>query len=84
MSGRLFSFQNIESESRPRFLPVMITRLLLSLKKACASQENGWSLGEPTMPTAMKFAERRGGDVTRDEIHLDIFVGTYEGNRSHG
>jgi len=62
----------------------MITRLLLSLKKAGASQEHGWSLGELTTPTSMKFAERRGGDVTRDEIRLDIFAGTRGGNQSHG
>jgi len=57
----------------------MITRLLLSLKKAAASKkEHGWSFGEPTMHTTMRFAGRRG-DVTRDEIHLDIFVSTQEG-----
>jgi len=62
----------------------MTTRLLLSLKKAGALQEHGWSLGEPTMPTTMQFAERRGGDVTRGEIRLDIFAGTHEGNQNHG
>ena len=72
MSGHLFTFQNIESESRLRFTPVMVVRLLLSLKKAGASREDGWSLGEPTTHTTMRFAERRGGDITRDEIHLDI------------
>jgi len=81
MSGHFFAFQNIKSESRLRFFPVMITRLLLSLKKAGASQEHGWSFGEPTTHITMKFAERRGGDVTRDEIHLDIFASTHEGNR---
>jgi len=74
---------HIESEFRLRFLSVMVTRLLLSLKKAVATQERGWSFGEPTN---MKFAERRGASlVTRDEIiHLDIFASTYEGIRSQG
>jgi len=62
------------------FLSVMVTRLLLSLKKAVATQERGWSFGEPSN---MRFAERQGGLVTRDEIiHLDIFSSTYEGIHS--
>ena len=83
MSRHLFAFQNIESESRLRFIPVMTIRLLLSLKKAGASQERGWNLGEPITHTTMKFAELRGGFTTRDEIRLDIFASTHEGNQSH-
>ena len=60
MSGYLFAFQNITSESRLRFLPVTVTRLLLPPKKAGAPKERGWSFGEPTTYTAMKFADRRG------------------------
>ena len=61
----------------------MITRLLLSLKKAAASKkEHGWSLGEPTTHMTMRFAERRGGNVTRDEIHLDTFLSTHEGTEN--
>ena len=59
----------------------MITRLLLSLKKANASQEYGWNLGEPTVHTTMRFAERRG-DVSRDEMHLDTFASTHEETQS--
>jgi len=60
----------------------MITRLLLSLKKAAASkEEHGWSFGEPTTHTTMRFAGRRG-DATRDEIHLDTFVSAQEGTES--
>ena len=82
MSGYLFGLQNTESESRLRFLSVMITRLLLSLKKAAASRkEHGWSFGEPTTHTTMRFAGRRG-DATRDEIHLDTFLSTHEGTES--
>jgi len=83
MSMYLFVLQNIESESRLRFLPVMITRLLLSLKKAGAPQEHGWNFGEPTTRTTMRFTERRGGATTRDEIPLDIFASTQERTQSH-
>jgi len=61
----------------------MIIRLLLSLKKAGASREDGWSLGGRTTHTTMKFAECRGGVTTRDEIHPDIFTSTHDGNQSH-
>ena len=60
----------------------MITRLLLSLKKAAASQEDAWSFGEPSEHTTMRFAECQGGISTKDEIHLDIFVSTRESTRS--
>jgi len=59
----------------------MITRLLLSLRKAGASREYGWNLGEPTAHTTMKFAERRGGVSTGDEICLDTFASTHEGTQ---
>ena len=84
MSGYLkFAFQRIASESRSRFLPVMITRLLLSLKKAGAPKEHGWSLGEPTTHTTIRFAERRDlGTATRDEISLDTFASAQERTQS--
>ena len=81
MSGDSFASETIGSESRLRYLPVMITRLLLSLKKASASQEYGWNLGEPTVHTTMRFAERRGV-ATRDEICLDTLASTHEGAQS--
>jgi len=83
-SGNLFAFQHIESDSRPRFLSVMITRLLLSLKKADAPNEHEWSLGDPTTHTTIKFADRRlgGGVTSRDEIHLVTFSSTQEGTES--
>jgi hypothetical protein len=37
----------------------MITRLMLSLKKAADSQEHAWTLGEPTTVIPMRFAERQ-------------------------
>jgi len=77
MSGYLFSSETLRSELRLRFIPVMVTRFLLSLRKATAMQDHGWSLGEPTN---MRFAARRGGLVTRDEvIRLDVYTSTYEG-----
>jgi hypothetical protein len=81
MSGYLFASETVGSELRLRLLPVMVTRLLLSLKKVAASRQHGWSLGEPTTHTTMSFAERRGGVSTRDEIHLDIFASTQEGTQ---
>ena len=80
MSERPFAFQHIESESRPRFLPIMITRLLLSLKKAGSSKEDEWSLGGPTTHTTVIFADCRleGGVATRDETSLDTFSGAQE------
>ena len=62
----------------------MITRLLLSLRKADAPDEHEWSLGDPTTHTTIKFADRRlgGGVASRDEIHLDTFSSTQEGAES--
>ena len=60
----------------------MITRLLLSLRKAGASREDTWNLGQPTTHTTMRFAERRGGVSTGDEIRLDTFASTREGSQS--
>jgi len=61
----------------------MITRLLLSLKKAGAPREDGWSFGEPTTHTTVRFAERRGSAATRDEISLDTFASTQERSQSY-
>ena len=57
---------------------MMVTRLLLSLKKAGALQERGWSFGEPTTHTTMKFADRQNGVATKDEISLDTLASTQE------
>jgi len=81
MSEHPFAFQHIESKSRPRFLPIMITRLLLSLKKAGSqSEEYEWSFGGPTTHTTIKFVDCRleGGVATRDEISLNTFSGARE------
>ena len=58
----------------------MITRLMLSLKKA-STKEDAWSFGEPTMRT-MRFAEPRRVVTTRDEVPLDTFATGSVGTRS--
>jgi hypothetical protein len=80
MSGYLFAFEPIGSEPRLRFITVMVTRLMFSLKKAAASQNR--NVGESTTHTTMRFAERRGGVSTRDEIHLDVFASIHEKTQS--
>ena len=80
MSRYLFAAGTIGFESCLRFLPVMITRLLLSLKKANTLHEHGWSLEEPTTHINA-FAERRGGVVARDEMPLDTLADTQEGTQ---
>jgi len=74
--------ETTRSDPRPRLLPVMVARLMLSLKKAANPQEGGWSLGEPTTHMTMRFAERRGGVSTRDEVPLDTFASMQEETRS--
>ena len=81
-SKYFLTFQTIGSDPRLRYIQVMITRLLLSLKKAAASQEDVWSFREPSEHTTMRFAECQGGVSRKDEIHLDIFVSTRESTRS--
>ena len=78
----LSTSETIESESRLRFLPVMITRLMLSLKKAARPEEDGWSLGEPTAHGRMVFAQRQEGVPMRDEIPLNTFESTLRGSQS--
>jgi len=57
----------------------MITRLLLSLKKATTPNEHGWSLGDPTAHTHAGYAERRGDLVPRDEMRLETLASSDEG-----
>ena len=73
------TFETIGSDPYLRYLPVMITRLLLSLRKANALQERGWSLGEST---TIRFVERRSGGAMVDAIYLDTFSSTHEGAQS--
>jgi len=57
----------------------MITRLMLSLKKADASKVQAWGLEEPTIHTTMRFTEHRGGAITGDEMRLDTLASTSDG-----
>ena len=57
----------------------MITRLMLSLKKATNSREYVWSFGEPTVYTTVRFPDRRSLMTMRDEIPLDTFGSGDEG-----
>ena len=81
-SEYLSASETIGSDRHLRFLSVMITRLLLSLRKANASPEPGWSLRELTTHTTIRFAEHLGGVVTRDETRTDAFASTHEGTQS--
>lgn len=72
-----FDSEIVASESHLRYVPVMVTRLLLSLRKASSSRQEGWSLGEPTAPTIQGFVE------SRDEIPLDTVPSTYRGAHCH-
>ena len=79
-----FAPEAIESDPRLRYIPVMIARLMLSLKKAGDSQEHGWSLVVSTTHNSIRFAERRGGVVTRDETPLDNFRACRKGLKAGG
>ena len=59
----------------------MITRLMLSLKKAAVSQSDPWTLGQLTVP--MSFSDRQDGVAAREEIDLDTFSSTCEGLKDH-
>ena len=57
------------------YLPVMISRLMLSLKKAADSQQNGWTLGEPSVNgnnlQSIKFYRPPQATTFGDDILLD-------------
>ena len=77
MSQNPFASETIGPEPCLRFLPVMITRLLLSLRKANVPREYAWSLGEPITQSTIGFAEPQGRFSVRDEIPLDTFASTH-------
>jgi len=72
-----FASEPVGPKLRVRYLPVMVGRLMLSLRKAAALQGGVWSFGEPATSIGMRFAERRGPDATGDGMHL----GTSSGGR---
>ena len=77
-SEYLFAAERDTPEPYLRYLPVMVTRLLLSLRKVTASREYVWDFGNPTMD-AMDFAKHRGPMATNEDIRLDTFASTSEG-----
>lgn len=74
----------VEPEAHVRFLPIMITRLMLSLREASAlqAQQGVWSFGGPTVPTNLRFDGSRGLGATRNEIALGTVAGRYKESRS--
>jgi len=64
------------------YLPVMVSRIMLSLKKAADSHQTGWSLAEPTANAtdlrSMKFFRpAKGANGKRDDdIPLDTILET--------
>ena len=59
------------SEPRVRYLPVMITRIMLSLKKAAASQGDHWSFGESSTFTGVKIAGVRNHNTPGNVMILE-------------
>lgn len=83
MYGYLVSSEIVKSEPYVRYLPMMIGRLMLSLKKASASfHEDLWSFGEPRTDNSVRFAGGRGLEAARDGIRLDTFGDRHEWTRS--
>ena len=66
------------TEPLVRYLPVMIARLMLSLRRAATLQESPWSFGEPSI----RFAEPQGPAAMSDEMCLDTFSSRHVGARS--
>jgi len=59
------------------YLPVMVGRLMLSLRKAASSRDDGGSFGEPTVSAGLRF-DRRGLVGTGDEMRLETLVSRNE------
>ena len=79
MSEHLSTSRTVRSELLgTRYLPIMVTRLMLSLRKAATPQEEGWSFGE----SMMRFAEPRPVIATGGGIHRDTCSNGSVGTRS--
>ena len=63
-----------------RYLPVMISRIILSLRKAADSRQKGWSLAQPNTnsanPRSMKFFRPAKSAIWKkdDNIPLDTLL----------
>jgi len=79
------SIQLLPASGNIAYLSVMISRLMISLKKAADSQQTGWSLGQPSATLDINFRSvsgfshpprgGRGIRGTEDDIMLDTLVG---------
>ena len=93
--SRLY-FPSFTRTHNPRnsLLPVMISRLMLSLKKASRDRESGWtsnafSRTHPKIITPIAFRGRRnrpedGGSITFDEMELSDLDGEQVSGQSGG
>ena len=78
MPKHLFPSEAVGSKPLVRFLPMMVVRLMLSLKKATA-QEDAWNFGEPTI----RFSEpRRAVAMGHDRVCLGTFASGSVGTKS--
>jgi len=69
------------TDGRFRYLSVMISRLMLSLKKAAASHQGDWSLVESStngnnFQSIKFFHTRKGTNGKEDDIALDTYPGS--------
>jgi len=57
---------------------MMVVRLMLSLRKASATQHDSWNGGERNTATSVRFAGGQSPEVMRAEIRLDALGGGRE------
>jgi hypothetical protein len=64
----------------------MISRIMLSLRKAADKMKDGWSLGEPTITTtdlqSLNFFRQGKGFDTKDDIPVDMYFESCSRNGS--
>ena len=71
------------TNGRFRFLPVMISRLMLSLQKAGDAERHGWVIGGPSLNSIpvqnvrLSYGQRRTGTtVGEGDIPLNTYIGS--------
>jgi len=76
------SIQLLPAIGNSVYIPVMIGRLMISLKKA-TTQVDTWSFGEPTLAnTGMRFTERGRLTPAGGRIRMDTFSSEHEGTKT--
>lgn len=53
-------------------MPLMVTRLILSLKKAGTPQETTWDGNGPNVPEGLRFAPRTIGGSDREGVDIAL------------